>query len=569
MFKVLIGIIVVAVLIYIGIVAYQRFLLRKITDLQNRRANIGELPVKQKIQEVGDLSLSGSSQVNFNKIESDYSELTDKRLPEIDDIAEHAKQDVNEMKIFEARKDTTAMTDALNAIEADSNRIDDQLENFKKVDQEQHDSVKILRLKYQEFRKSLLAQNLTLGPSIDMLEENLSNLDSDFDNFSQTVDDGDHEKADGQLKILQERTNNLEQQINEIPPLYERLKTTFPEQLEEIQGGYDQLINHNYAFPDDNVRKEIHDLDAKISENTETLANLRLDAVRDNNESISKRIDALYDILQREIDARKDVDNSFPVISEFMTHAEKQNKALLAEIERLDQSYVLDKEDLNESQSLGAQLEALRTEHDRDTEQMTNQPVIYSEILERLRTENEQLKNIEDKQAELDGKFQSIINSEKAARQRLAQYDTEIHNIKRHVENLNLPGVSDEYMDYFFVVSDEIERVGNNMNQVRINIDMILRELDMVNTDLQTLTKKTTDLTDNAALSELAFQYANRYRNNNEDVDLASRRAQKLFDSDYQYEQSFQTISSVLDKVEPGSVENITENYYQQKTTEY
>ena len=162
-----------------------------------------------------------------------------------------------------------------------------------------------------------------------------------------------------------------------------------------------------------------------------------------------------------------------------------------------------------------------------------------------------------------------MVDSEKDARTRLQQYDNEIHNIKRHVETLNLPGIPEGYMDYFFVVSDEIEKVGSDMNQVRINMGMINRELDMVSTDIQTLIKKTSDLTDDAAISEAAIQYANRYRHTDEEVAAASQQAQKLFDKDHRYNESLSVISKALDKVEPGAIENITENYYQQKKTEY
>jgi len=189
--------------------------------------------------------------------------------------------------------------------------------------------------------------------------------------------------------------------------------------------------------------------------------------------------------------------------------------------------------------------------------------------VERLKAENDQLSEIEDQQAKLNDELQSLVDSEKDARARMQQYDGELHNIKRHVESLNLPGIPEGYMDYFFVVSDEIEKVGSDMNQVRVNIDKINRELDMVSTDIQTLTKKTTDLTDDAAISELAIQYANRYRHTDQDIEDAILRAQKLFDTDHRYNESLTVITKALEEVEPGAVDNITDNYYQQKRTEY
>lgn len=569
MIIVLISVIVVAILVYLGIVAYQRYLLKQVDELLNRKTDISESPIRQKLMEVSSMNLTGSSAVGLDNIRNDYQEIIDHRLPEVEDIANHSRQNINDMKIFEARKDITTVSETLDAIEEETKRLNDQLDNIQRIDQEQRDAVKVLRMKYQEIGKQLLDQNLSLGPSIDLLEEKLSRLNDDFDTFNQTVDAGDHEKAEGQLKKLKASTSEIEAEIKAIPSLYDELTNLFPSQIEEVRDGYDQLINHNYAFENDTVKDEIKAIKAKINDNLETLSNLRLDAVRANNKAIEIRIDELYDILQTEIDARKSVEHNFNVITRFLDHAEKQNKVLLSEIARLDQSYVLNDDQLNLGQVLEGQLNDIRNEHDRDTERITNQPVVYSEIVERLKEENEQLTEIEDRQAALNSELQEMVDSEKDARTRLQQYDNEIHNIKRHVETLNLPGIPEGYMDYFFVVSDEIEKVGSDMNQVRINMGMINRELDMVSTDIQTLIKKTSDLTDDAAISEAAIQYANRYRHTDEEVAAASQQAQKLFDKDHRYNESLSVISKALDKVEPGAIENITENYYQQKKTEY
>lgn len=569
MIIVLISVIVVAILVYLGIVAYQRYLLKQVDELLNRKADISESPIRQKLMEVSSMNLTGSSAVGLDNIRNDYQEIIDHRLPEVEDIANHSRQNINDMKIFEARKDITTVSETLDAIEEETKRLNDQLDNIQRIDQEQRDAVKVLRMKYQEIGKQLLDQNLSLGPSIDLLEEKLSRLNDDFDTFNQTVDAGDHEKAEGQLKKLKASTSEIEAEIKAIPSLYDELTNLFPSQIEEVRDGYDQLINHNYAFENDTVKDEIKAIKTKINDNLETLSNLRLDAVRANNKAIEIRIDELYDILQTEIDARKSVEHNFNVITRFLDHAEKQNKVLLSEIARLDQSYVLNDDQLNLGQVLEGQLNDIRNEHDRDTERITNQPVVYSEIVERLKEENEQLTEIEDRQAALNSELQEMVDSEKDARTRLQQYDNEIHNIKRHVETLNLPGIPEGYMDYFFVVSDEIEKVGSDMNQVRINMGMINRELDMVSTDIQTLIKKTSDLTDDAAISEAAIQYANRYRHTDEEVAAASQQAQKLFDKDHRYNESLSVISKALDKVEPGAIENITENYYQQKKTEY
>lgn len=569
MLGVLIGIIVVAILIYVGIVLYQRYLLKQITDLLNKKNDLMDLPVASDLDEVGNLNLAGSSLEEYQNLQDDYRNVKNNKFPEIDELAETGQQNVNDMKIFDARSDVAGVKDAIQVIQSESDRIQAALDQIKQESEDQQNEVKVLRHKYQELRKTLLAKNMTYGPSIDMLNDNLQRLESAFENFAQTVESGDHKKAEGQLQQLQSNTKNLESELTAIPDLYIQLNENFPGQLDEIKNAYTQLINHNYAFSDEKIPDDIDDISQKIAENLDTLGNLRLDAVKGNNETISNRIDNLYVVMQTEIDARTDVDSGFQKIAEYIEHAEKQSHTLLIEIDRLSQSYVLNGSEDDQAHDLETQLQDIRNEHDQDAEAITNQPVIYSEILQRMHEENDQLDDIESKQTAINDSIQKLIEEEKDARRTLRQFDLEIHEIKRHIENLNLPGISPSYMDYFFVVSDEIEKLSSSMNQVKIDMKQIDQQLGMIDKDMQSLAKKTTELTDNAALSEQIIQYTNRYRHSNEAVDNASTRAQKLFDEDHDYAQSLSVISRALEAVEPGMVEKLTESYQNQKSTQF
>lgn len=42
-----------------------------------------------------------------------------------------------------------------------------------------------------------------------------------------------------------------------IPPLYEELHTTFPEQLEEISDTYEKLMEEQYVFPEEDLAEDI------------------------------------------------------------------------------------------------------------------------------------------------------------------------------------------------------------------------------------------------------------------------------------------------------------------------
>lgn len=121
---------------------------------------------------------------------------------------------------------------------------------------------------------------------------------------------------------------------------------------------------------------------------------------------------------------------------------------------------------------------------------------------------------IEQEQGKINDAVAKLQTDEQRARKMLQQYSVRIRTIRRQVEQLNLPGVAQEYMDYFFGVSDEIKKLAGELNEYKINMENVTKQLIMVEADLEKLQDKTNDLRDSAELTERLQQYANRFAGN-------------------------------------------------------
>lgn len=142
----------------------------------------------------------------------------------------------------------------------------------------------------------------------------------------------------------------------------------------------------------------------------------------------------------------------------------------------------------------------------------------------------------------------------------LQKYSVDLRTIKRQVEQLNLPGVSQDYVDYFMGVSNEVKKLNAELHEYKINMDDVTKQLIMVESDLESLQVKTNDLRDSAELTERLLQYANRF-SDNEEIEKAAEKSRKLF-SKYEYTKSLEAIGTALEKVEPGSFKRIEDSYY-------
>jgi len=337
--------------------------------------------------------------------------------------------------------------------------------------------------------------------------------------------------------------------------------------VKELKGGYQQLTADHYQFGDENIPELIQQVADHISENLDTLSKLRPDDAKVVNDRISGQIDQLYDLMQTEIDAKDPVEANLDGVAKFIAHAQNQSHTLLSELDRLSQNYTLDHQELETARELNEQLRAIDGIYQRDVQDLTGKTATYSHVLEHQKQQEKDLKQIEEQQAQILNSVAGLADEERQARDTLQQFDFNLHSLRRQVENLNLPGIPQDYLDYFFVVRDEVAQLATDMDQPQIDMERITKQLLIIQTDLDTLQEKTDDLMDSAQLAEQLLQYANRYQTSHENVAEASKKAAELFEKDHQYAQALETIATVLDDVEPGSYKRLEDAYYQRKGT--
>ena len=166
-----------------------------------------------------------------------------------------------------------------------------------------------------------------------------------------------------------------------------------------------------------------------------------------------------------------------------------------------------------------------------------------------------------EEQKQISESVSDLFEEEKEAVAAVQGFDNDIHRLKREVENLNLPGLPSDYVEYFFKVGDEIEQLDRDLNKIQLDMEQIAHDLINTQSDLDVLAQKTQEIIDSSALTEEMLQYANRYRNKYPEVAAAYAQAYELFAREYDYMSALDTISEALETVEPGCYKRIENNY--------
>ncbi|MGJ3804802.1 septation ring formation regulator EzrA, partial [Limosilactobacillus fermentum] len=561
MLQVLIGIIAIAVIVVIIFYVCQRRAMRIITDLRARLVALEEARLARRLDDASIADLMGESLKVFTALQDDYLKKVAPAVDDANEQLEEVSKNLNGLNVFTVTGQLNQVRELVEEAERQQKRVVDRLQKADQKEEEQKKATATMGEQLGDFQKKLDDTAYQYGDAIRPLRSQLADLQEQFTRFNEIAAKGDHEAAAEILTDLKEKEAHFTKLAEEIPELYKPLFTTFPDQISELREGYRKLVANHYRFPVNNLDDQIEGLEAQRQTALDHIAALSLAPVRVANKSLEEKIDHLYDVMQTEMDARPQVEKLVGVVGDHLDHARQQNRELMAELDRLSESYTLNHDEVAHTRELEEQLKQIQKEYEKDQVAVNAQAAVASQVLERFMEDEKVLTAIETQQKEINDGVADLSEDEQRARKALQRFVTTVRATKRHVETLNLPGLPQDYLDFFFLVSDEISHLAKDMNQQRIDMEAITKELLKVQGDVSELIDRTNKVRDSAELTARLMQYGLRFADDNQEIDAAITEAQKLYDR-YEYEQSLETIGAALEKAEPGSFKRLEDNYY-------
>ena len=561
MLQVLIGIIAIAVIVVIIFYVCQRRAMRVITDLRARLVALEEARLARRLDDASLADLMGESLKVFTALQDDYLKKVAPAVDDANEQLEEVSKNLNGLNVFTVTGQLNQVRELVEEAERQQKRVVDRLQKADQKEEEQKKATATMGEQLGDFQKKLDDTAYQYGDAIRPLRSQLADLQEQFTRFNEIAAKGDHEAAAEILTDLKEKEAHFTKLAEEIPELYKPLFTTFPDQISELREGYRKLVANHYRFPVNNLDDQIEGLEAQRQTALDHIAALSLAPVRVANKSLEEKIDHLYDVMQNEMDARPQVERLVGVVGDHLDHARQQNRELMAELDRLSESYTLNHDEVAHTRELEEQLKQIQKEYEKDQVAVNAQAAVASQVLERFMEDERVLTAIETQQKEINDGVADLSEDEQRARKALQRFVTTVRATKRHVETLNLPGLPQDYLDFFFLVSDEISHLAKDMNQQRIDMEAITKELLKVQGDVSELIDRTNKVRDSAELTARLMQYGLRFVDDNQEIDAAITEAQKLYDR-YEYEQSLETIGAALEKAEPGSFKRLEDNYY-------
>ncbi|HFH9947555.1 TPA: septation ring formation regulator EzrA [Streptococcus suis] len=565
-------IILIVSIVIILIVAYVACLIvRKRNDnllvaLEERKEELFNLPVNEEVEAVKSLHLIGQSQVSFREWNQKWVDLSLNSFADIENHIFEAEAFNNSFRFVSAKNAIDSIESQIDLIEEDIASIRHGLMDLKEQEEKNSGRVKHALDLFENLQAAVRDNSESFGETLPELEKQLKNIEVEFSEFVMLNSSGDPIEASEILDKTEEHMIALNQIMDRIPHLIERVSKDFPEQLEDLESGYRKLVEQNYLFTEGNIESQFQNIRVSIRENTALIVSFDLDAAEAENEGIQGKIDHLYKLFNREIEANKSANKISKNLPKFLEHVVQNTKLLDEESQRLNAHYLLADSKLSRINQLKKRLETIEIVVAESVEGIETPQVAYSILEERLEHSLSSLKEIEEEQIVLAEYLKSQEVSESTARKKATLYINKLHTLKRYMEKRNLPGIPAEFLTNFFRTSDHVEALIAELDYKRINIEVVNRLLENATYDMNQLEELAYLIVQNATLTEQLLQYSNRYRSTDEGIQAAFNRSLDIFERDFDYQAAFEEISFALETVEPGVTERFVRSY--EKTRE-
>ncbi|MCF1601512.1 septation ring formation regulator EzrA [Tetragenococcus halophilus] len=562
--------IVIAIVVLAAVVYGIGFFMRKknqekLKALEDRKKSLFDSSIKEDIDAIKKMRLVGQSQSNFKEWEQKWEQLSTDKFAEL------------ESQIFEIENLNEAFrfVKAKAAVEKAQKTMDDIEEEIGKVRQgfkelresEERNSLKVQQAMdvYEEMKQALRDNGDQFGPAFAEVQKQVKSVESEFTQFITLNTSGDPVEARDILESAEKRTFELEELMRKIPDEYEKLHKTFPEQLEEIEEGYQTLMAQEYVLPVGNFAQDIQQVHHRVEHSLEDLEKVEISTVEAANIETANQIDQLYDVMEREIEAKNYVTKNRKAVADYIQHATSNNRQLLIELDHTSQTYTLNHNELARVRGFQTEIEEVSRRNDSVDPQLEAHEIPYSEAQSFYKEAYRILDGIESEQVEIDQAIRELRKGEKVSQQQAEDLEFDLRNLKRLVEKQRLSGLPGDYLNYFYGVTDRLEELDDSLNQIRVDMDEVNEMVALCKEDLSILTEKTHDMLDEAALTEQMMQHANRYRHSHAEVKASIERAFDLFYYEYRYKDALDEIGTALERVEPGAFKRIEDFYYENR----
>ncbi|GJF45507.1 septation ring formation regulator EzrA [Staphylococcus argenteus] len=556
--------IIVIILIAVGVLFYLRSNKRQIIEKTIERKNeIETLPFDQNLAQLSKLNLKGETKTKYDAMKKDNVESTNKYLAPVEEKIHNAEALLDK---FSFNASQTEIDDANELLDSYERSYQQQLEDVNEIialykdNDELYDKCKV---DYREMKRDVLANRHQFGEAASLLETEIEKFEPKLEQFEVLKVDGNYVQAHNHIAALNEQMKQLRSYMEEIPELIRETQKELPGQFQDLKYGCRDLKVEGYDLDHVKVDSTLQSLKTELSFVEPLISRLELEEANDKLAHINDKLDDMYDLIEHEVKAKNDVEETKDIITDNLFKAKDMNYTLQTEIEYVRENYYINESDAQSVRQFENEIQSLISVYDDILKEMSKSAVRYSEVQDNLQYLEDHVTVINEKQEKLQNHLIQLREDEAEAEDNLLRVQSKKEEVYRRLLASNLTSVPERFIIMKNEIDHEVRDVNEQFSERPIHVKQLKDKVSKIVIQMNTFEDEANDVLVNAVYAEKLIQYGNRYRKDYSNVDKSLNEAERLFKNN-RYKRAIEISEQALEIVEPGVTKHIEEEVIKQ-----
>ncbi|HDD2411429.1 TPA: septation ring formation regulator EzrA [Staphylococcus aureus] len=556
--------IIVIILIAVGVLFYLRSNKRQIIEKAIERKNeIETLPFDQNLAQLSKLNLKGETKTKYDAMKKDNVESTNKYLAPVEEKIHNAEALLDK---FSFNASQSEIDDANELMDSYEQSYQQQLEDVNEIialykdNDELYDKCKV---DYREMKRDVLANRHQFGEAASLLETEIEKFEPRLEQYEVLKADGNYVQAHNHIAALNEQMKQLRSYMEEIPELIRETQKELPGQFQDLKYGCRDLKVEGYDLDHVKVDSTLQSLKTELSFVEPLISRLELEEANDKLANINDKLDDMYDLIEHEVKAKNDVEETKDIITDNLFKAKDMNYTLQTEIEYVRENYYINESDAQSVRQFENEIQSLISVYDDILKEMSKSAVRYSEVQDNLQYLEDHVTVINDKQEKLQNHLIQLREDEAEAEDNLLRVQSKKEEVYRRLLASNLTSVPERFIIMKNEIDHEVRDVNEQFSERPIHVKQLKDKVSKIVIQMNTFEDEANDVLVNALYAEKLIQYGNRYRKDYSNVDKSLNEAERLFKNN-RYKRAIEIAEQALESVEPGVTKHIEEEVIKQ-----
>ncbi len=556
--------IIVIILIAVGVLFYLRSNKRQIIEKAIERKNeIETLPFDQNLAQLSKLNLKGETKTKYDAMKKDNVESTNKYLAPVEEKIHNAEALIDK---FSFNASQSEIDDANELMDSYEQSYQQQLEDVNEIialykdNDELYDKCKV---DYREMKRDVLANRHQFGEAASLLETEIEKFEPRLEQYEVLKADGNYVQAHNHIAALNEQMKQLRSYMEEIPELIRETQKELPGQFQDLKYGCRDLKVEGYDLDHVKVDSTLQSLKTELSFVEPLISRLELEEANDKLANINGKLDDMYDLIEHEVKAKNDVEETKDIITDNLFKAKDMNYTLQTEIEYVRENYYINESDAQSVRQFENEIQSLISVYDDILKEMSKSAVRYSEVQDNLQYLEDHVTVINDKQEKLQNHLIQLREDEAEAEDNLLRVQSKKEEVYRRLLASNLTSVPERFIIMKNEIDHEVRDVNEQFSERPIHVKQLKDKVSKIVIQMNTFEDEANDVLVNAVYAEKLIQYGNRYRKDYSNVDKSLNEAERLFKNN-RYKRAIEIAEQALESVEPGVTKHIEEEVIKQ-----